>query len=347
MTMPRLRALIAASLLLSPSIVLASEDAPSAGSDCCPLCPADPRAPVCRIGSAELLSIAGALADRNEALLAQIDTRYRSGELGSPGAAAASAARDLAKTSLSNVYHFLHGLASDPGRVIEADEAALDGVLRGFTEPALFPIARLRRLRAGRNQVCLRYDLSELATGVTVLGGVRLSYSVKDETIEGQTRRVLSLVYRSSAVSHYEVLLTEHYSFTVSKALVEGPPTPYALFAFRDVRGGWIRRWGLHRPTAFAFWTSHADIDGPADRGSRTAGICIYVPHLRLVLPILPDIGFDDLRQLHLASPFLRVEYVRGPKRPRWLLVDDRLTFGDWASVGGPPPALRQLFPDL
>ena len=334
--------------LLGVAIASAAEEAPPAAAECCALCPRDPGAPVTHVGSADLLAIAGAIADANEARLAEIDARLREGAYGPPGSPAAhSSARALAKTSLFNVYHFLYGLASDPSRVVQADAAALDGVLEGFTEPALFPIARLRRLRAGRSQICLRYDLSELASGETVLGGVRLAYSVRDETIDGHLRRVLSLVYRSSSVSHYEVLLTEHYSFSVSKTLVPGPPTPYELFAFRNVQGGWIRRWGLHRPTAFAFWTSPPEVEHDAPTRSRTAGICVYIPHLRLVLPILPDIGFDDLRLLHLASPFLRVEYVRGAKRPSWLVVDDRLTFGDWASLGDPPPALRQLFPDL
>ena len=198
------------------AIAAAAEEAPPGAAECCALCPRDPGAPVADVGVVDLLAIAGAIADANEARLAQIDARLREGAYGPPESPAAhSSARALAKTSLLNVYHFLYGLASDRRRVVQADAAALDGVLQRFTEPALFPIARLRRLRAGRGQVCLRYDLSELASGETVLGGVRLAYAVRDETIFGQRRRVLSLVYRSSAVSHYEVLLTEHYSFSV------------------------------------------------------------------------------------------------------------------------------------
>jgi hypothetical protein len=168
-----------------------------------------------------------------------------------------------------------------------------------------------------------------------------------DETVDDRRRRVLSLVFRSGAVSHYEVLLTEHYSFSVSKTLLPGPPTPFELFAFRDVQGGWIRRWGLHRPTAFAFWTSPPEPDHEAPVGARMVGICVYIPDLRLVLPVLPDIPLNDLKLLHLAGPFLRIEFVRGPRRPSWLAVDGSLSFGDWAGVGGTPPALSALFPDL
>lgn len=337
----------AVGLLALPVVALAAGEAPPAGPEECLLCPPDPGAPVAVVAAADLLGNAGAIADANEARLARIDARLREGAYGPPGSpAAASAARVAARTSLLNVYHFLYGLGADPGRVVQADAAALDGVLRGFTEPALFPIARLHRLRAGRGQVCLRYDLSERASGETVLGGVRLRYAVKDETVGGRRGRVLSLVYRSGTVSHYEALLGEHYAFSVSKTLIPGPPSPYELFAFRDVQGGWIRRWGLHRPTAFAFWTSPPELDNEAPAGPRIAGICIYIPRLRLVLPLLPDIGLDDLRLLHLASPFLRIEYVRGPTRPSWLPVDASLDFRDWASVGRPPPALSELFPD-
>ena len=77
-------------------------------------------------------------------------------------------------------------------------------------------------------------------------------------------------------------------------------------------------------------------------------GVRIYIPGLRLRLPFfLPDINFDDLRELELPMPILEVEYLRQHRQPSWLGTSDNLNFKDWKGHGPVPPALRLRFPDL
>jgi hypothetical protein len=323
----------------------ASPPEPVAGLACASMAAVTP---VERLSGEALTSMAAAFAGRNEGVIDRLDAQLKAGAYGPPGAAAMTRARAAAKVSLLNVYHFLFELASDADRVLEVDEAALEPVYRSFTDSGLFPSALLVQGRLGRGRVCLRYDLSRERSGRTVLGGLPLRYRVKNERIEGTCRRVLSLIHPSGSVSHFEALIAEHYCFRISRTLSSGPPAPYQLYAAHEVEGGWVRRWGLHRPAAFIFWASPAASDPPqAPVASALAGVRVYIPGLRLDLPVLPSIGLNDLRTLELPRPLLRVDYVRSGRCPRWLVErGEELQMADWQGLGPTPPRVRERFPD-
>jgi hypothetical protein len=74
-------------------------------------------------------------------------------------------------------------------------------------------------------------------------------------------------------------------------------------------------------------------------------GVRIYIPNLRLRMPVLPDINFDDLREIELPMPILEVDYIEQKRQPSWLRTDD-LGFRSWKGNGAVPPAVRRRFPD-
>ena len=247
----------AARILIAGSLLVVFLAPPLAA---CPLCSNDSGVPIQRLTPAEALAMVRAFAQQNESRLARIDALLQSGALGPPNAGAArKRAHCLARLSLRNVYPYLFQYASDPERVYEADATAFAGVFAKFCEPGLFTIARLRRVRMGAGHVCVQYDLADLSEGVTMLGGRSLHYRVEDRAVEGARRRLLVLGWPSGTVGSVEILLAEHYTFRVSHVRSDGPPAPYELFAADDVQGGWVRRWGLHRPAAFMFWVSPLD----------------------------------------------------------------------------------------
>lgn len=320
----------------------------SPASHRCALCAPDSRLPVRRLSAADLVIEADGIARRNEREVARIDEALRRGEYGPPSSNSAVArARREAKARLGTVYELLYGLAAQPDLIKEADEGALQRLFAEFTEPGLFPSARLERLRLGRGRVCARYDLSKGGRGETVIGGAVFPYVVSDVVVDGQARRVLTLTYRSGAVSHFEALLESHYSFDVERLewAGAGPSSKRVIYVFSGVDGGWVRRFGLHRPTAFIFWSSPRG-EGGAGGESASSGIRVYIPGLRLDLPVLPDVRFDDLRELNLPSPLLHVSYARGVS-PRWLGINDHLEFKDWDGTGAMPECVRSRFPDL
>lgn len=64
-------------------------------------------------------------------------------------------------------------------------------------------------------------------------------------------------------------------------------------------------------------------------------------------MPILPDINFDDLREIELPMPILDIQYLKENHQPSWLGVEDNLGFRNWKGQGAVPPDVRKRFPDL
>lgn len=337
-----MRPLITGALLMG----LAGQGTPSQAG--CPLDLDGPAYAVVRLKPADALDAARTLSRQNQALLARIDALLRTGALGPPtGADARRRAHLMARLSLLNVYAYLFRYAEDPEHVYEADEAALSPVFAQFCEPAFFPLARLQRVRMGRSRVCVRYDLRAAGRGETVLGGHPLRYVIGDQSIEGQRRRVLAVDWTSPAAGSTQILLDEHYCFAVSHARSEGPPAPYELYVAHDLRGAWVRRFGVHRPAAFMFWTSPLDAATGLLPKVPLAGIRIYIPSLKFALPsVLPDIDLDDLRILQLPVPMLEVTYLRQGRQPPWLTLQGDLTLRDWRGEGPLPAGVRERFPN-
>lgn len=345
--MPRLRNRFHRAAVATPALValgvpgaLGSDGPDPATPDPC----RDAAAPtVVRLAADDVVAEARALAADNWAAIAAIDARLRSGALGAPGSRAARRrARELALLRLRNVYHLLFRYAADPDRVYEADAGAFEHLLIHFADSGLFPIARLERVRLGRGQVCVRYDLDEPGHGWTPLGGRVVRYRVGDEEVDGRRRRVLSVDWNSGSTGEIEVLIADHLHYSVEHRRPAGA-RPYELFLARDLEGTWIRRRGVHRPTAFMFWTSLREAAGP---GAGT-GVLLVIPSLRLHLPgPLPDIALDDRRRLALPAPLLEVRALRDGAVPEWLRGDAALELAEWEGLGTIPREIEQRFPD-
>jgi hypothetical protein len=309
----------------------------------CPLC--NPSVPIVELSSQDVYGVGKSLAELNEKQLASIDSLYQAGCFGSPDAGEAQrAAHLLARLTTFNAYAYVARFATDSTQVYEARESTLVRAFGSFSGPGQYPITRLRRARMGLGRICLQYDLhADLDTLVT-LGERRVRVRVCNTDIDGRNMRVLSMMLPTGLDDEVEVLLSDHYTASVSHWRSPGPPAPYELFLIEDIDGFWLRKWGTHRPRALAFWVSPNPTARCALPETPLVGVRVYVPSLKLRLPLLPDVAFDDLREMDLPQPILRLEYLRG-SHPSWLQarVDG---LGGWRGYGDLPEELRRRFPD-
>lgn len=344
---PRRAIMFLLAVTMAPGSLTATEKEvkPTTPDANCVLCTAEPPVPIVPLSPLWLDSVATAHARFNSDRIAEIDSLFRAGCYGSPeDGEAASIAHLLARLITINAYQDLVRLAGDSTAIHESSGQALQEVNERYSDVILFPIIRLERVRLGLGRVCLRFDLDEKAKGETTHGYKHLKWRVKDEKLDGEERRVLSV---DLPIGHdvVEVLLAEHHTYRVEHVLVDGPPASYECFLVDDIQGGWIRKWGTHRPQAYTFWATPT----PTARLPEIplVGLRLYVPGLRLRLPFfIPDINFDDLREVELPMPILEMEYLRHEPVPPWLREADALTFTDWGSYGPVPPLILERFPD-
>lgn len=314
----------------------------------CPLCGRGVRAttPLLR---EEVEAAARSLAARNRRELDRIGALLREGRLGPPASREALArAQLLARMALANWYSFLLPFVADRERVRTVRPEAIAPVASRYCEALVVPMPRLRELRLGRGYVCARYDLGGPdEEGWTDFGGRSLRYRVGERAVGTGVQRMLGLDWGSLGMGQVEVLVEEHYGFRLAETrLTDDEGNRCDLFLALDVTGGWVRRYGIHRPAAFAFWTTHPRADAPYVPRTPRVGSAIYLPGLRLGLPLLPDIEFDDLRVLALPMPFLDADDLRRGVLPAWLASDGETSLSAWTSEGPLPAALRAYFPD-
>jgi hypothetical protein len=311
----------------------------------CPLCRIE-GVPIVRLTASAVDSLGLAYADANEAMLGRLDSLYRAGHFGDAGSRSARGAVQLAaRLSTRNAYSYVADFAVDSTRVYEADEAALVHAFSTFTDPGLYPITRLRRARMGFGWVCLQYDLEHDLDTLVAMGGKRVRVRTRDVVAAGEPRRVLSMMLPTGLDDVVEVMVPKHYVCRVEHRRIEGPPAPYELFLLHDIRGLLLRKWGTHAPRAIMFWTTPRDRALDASEADALVGVRIYVPALHLRVPLLPDVGFDDLREIDLPQPIVRLDYVRAAAHPEWL--DGRAAgFDGWSGHGPVPPIVRERFPD-
>ncbi|HEX9189928.1 MAG TPA: lysylphosphatidylglycerol synthase transmembrane domain-containing protein [Vicinamibacteria bacterium] len=338
---------------------LASREADGAGSEwatvgeqttpaSCPLCDYGAPGPT-PLPRERVEAAAGVLAAQNRRAIDHIGALLRAGRLGPPeGREAQRRAQLMARLALANWYSFLLPLVGDPERVWAVRPEALEPVVTRYCEATVIPLPRLRELRLGRGRVCARYDLGGPAEeGCTVLGGRRLRYRVRDVAVPGGHRRLLGLDWGSVGTGRVEALVGEHYAFRLERTQVtDEAGRRCELFLALELSGGWVRRFGVHRPAAFAFWATRPASGAPEVPPAPQVGSAIYLPGLRLRLPIVPDIDFDDVRVLALPMPFLDAEDLRRGDLPSWLPAHGDLGLDGWTSLGPVPSALRRYFPN-
>jgi hypothetical protein len=296
----------------------------------------------------ETLRAAEALAGWNRSAIYEIDALLQSGALGRPDTRRArDRAHLLARLRLRNWYSFLFPYARDPERVYSAGPADLAAVTSLFRESSIFPVAQLTEARMGLGGVCVRYDLAQEKVGWTVMGGKRYRYRVEDVEIDDEVRRVLKFEWRTSAGEAVEIFLSDHYSFKVAYGRSSDHARSSELFLVYAVTGVWVRRHGIHRPYAVAFWTMQPGPAAPEHPSVARAGAAIYFPKLTFKLPLfLPRIHLDDWRKLGLPTPFVPADAVQRGDLPDWLPTDAAADLVGWEGLGPIPRRLRTLFPD-
>ena len=311
----------------------------------CPLCRLDPTVPVVRLHGLDVDSLGFALASANESQFAHIDSLYRAGRFGAPGSGDARRnAHLLARLTTRNAYSYVAALACDSSRIYEVDERALARSFRTFSDPGLYPITRLRRARMGLGYVCLDYDLHGALDTLSTLGGKRVRVRIREIDLHGERERKLSMMLPTGLDDVVEVLMPDHYSCRIERVVCEGQGAPWEAVVMHEMRGVALRKWGTHEPTAVMFWTSHGAAPLDTLPEPPRVGVRIYVPNLRLELPFLPDVGFDDLREIDLPQPIIRLTSLH-TRQPEWLTAQ-AAGFAGWAGFGPVPDLLRERFPD-
>jgi hypothetical protein len=315
---------------------------------CFPCDSEDPGLPVRFLSVEQVAAVGRVYADSNVVRLAWVDSLLQSGKFGDPKSGnARKQAHLLARMLTLNAYSYMIRFGTDPDTIWEANEETMAPAFATFSDPGIVPLARLRRARMGRGRMCAEYDLSETMRSETVLGGRRLAVRIQDVRIQGRTVRALVMDLPTSLHSVVEVWITEHVCIDVQHYVSEGPPGPFEAFVLDNMQGMWVHRAGLHRPQAFVFWVTPRAALRNGLPEKPLVGARIYVPRLELRLPsILPDIGFEDLREVDLPQPILALDYISGGQHPRWLQPAEMRGFKNWDGVGALPPELRRRFPD-
>jgi len=315
----------------------------------CPLCDLPAGIRRVRLDAADVDSLGRAISAFNEAQVIAVDSCFKSGRLGPPESEAARKRAHLwSRLRMWNAYAYVARFATDSTCVYEANESSLTEAFAHFTDPGIYPIVRLRRARMGLGHLCLQYDVSgEL--DVRVAMGTK-SVRVRTRTIEldGAKRRVLAMDLPTGLDDLVEVLVDPHYTCIVERRVVQSDTGPYETVIMDQIQGLRLRRMGTHVPRAILFWTAPPEVAERDLPPQPRVGVRIYVPHLRLKLPsFLPDIGFDDLREVDLPQPIVRLEYLKDGPNPVWLPQGRNIGFADWKGHGPVPQELRARFPDL
>lgn len=316
----------------------------------CDLCSAtDPGLPIRVLDVEAVRRIGRTYADSNVVRLAWIDSVFRAGGLGNPsGDTARRHAHMLARMLTLNAYSYMIHYATDRDTIWEANEESMAPAFATFSDPGIVPLARLRRARMGAGRMCADYDLSQKMRSEISIGGRKLAVRIDDVRIQGRTVRALVMDLPTSLHQVVEVWITDHVCIDVEHWTSDGPPAPYEAYILDNMRGLWVHRGGIHRPQAFVFWVTPRASLGAQMPERPLVGARIYVPRLRLRLPsILPDIGFEDLREVDLPQPILALEYIKSGQHPKWLVPSEMRGFKRWDGIGPLPPALRKRFPNL
>jgi hypothetical protein len=341
--------LLAASLPARAGEVSPVATAVASEAEAAPECPllSLPWSEVTTVPTPEALARLEGIASANVAEIERLDARWRAGEFGPPRSPEADdTVRRLARLRLKNWYSFVLSF-SDNEEVRALEAKTIEEISARYCDSTVFPTPRLRAVLAGRGWVCAQYDLPDVEEeGATVLGGRHTRYSVRKARVEGRERRVLAVEWRSASVGQVEILFADHYGFRLQRRRVVDEGMPYDVFLALDVFGAWVHRFGVHRPAAFAFWAARPG-EGAGEAFEFRVGSAVYVPRLRVRLPLLPDVGLNDLRVLDPPVPLLRVADLLGRALPEWLPTGDDTDLADWTRIGGPPAAVRDLFPDL
>lgn len=314
----------------------------------CRLCAEDPGVPVVQITPEMADSLGNGFARFNLDMLAYVDSLLQASVFGAPESRdARHTAHLMARMLAVNSLHYMVTLATSPDVVYEATEESLRDAFKKYSDPGVYPIARMRRGRMGLGTVCVHYDLDTDMETTMTLGTQKLRVRVQETELFGKPRRMLIMELPTILFSVVEVLLDSHFTCKAEFVRSNGPPAPYDLYVFHSMTGMYVRKWGTHTPRAMMYWSTPRDLQRIRLPRMPLVGSCVYVPSVQLVLPaFLPNIGFEDLRAVDLPQPIMALADLEAGRYPSWLRRGRPRGFKDWETYGPIPPDLQLRFPD-
>lgn len=322
-------------------------DLPTDGSctpPSCPLCELPPETRRVTLTSDDVYRVGAELSAWNEGQIARIDSIFRAGGLGDPASdGTRKRAHLMTRLATRNAYDYVVRFATDSTCVYEASESTLVHAFGSFSDPGLYPITRLVRARMGLGRVCLRYDLSTDLDTLASLGERPVRIRVRTFEVNRRHQRMLSMMLPTGLDDMVEVLMSQHYACRVERVAHPEPPA-FEAYVLDEMEGFLLRKMGVHRPRALLFWQSQGVENGMLPE-TPVVGVRIYVPQLHLKLPFLPDLGFEDLREIDLPQPILRLDFMHAAHHPEWLGVEPG-GFPGWSGHGPVPDPVRERFPD-
>jgi hypothetical protein len=314
----------------------------------CPLHQNAMGAPIVHLGAAQVDSIGTLLSGRNFALVEEIDAAYRTGKYGAVGT---KAAKDAAMSAFiyhsSTAFDFVTVLALQHDAIYETSDIDLQDAFRStFRNPGFYPVVHLESAMTGFGYYCTTFRLDEPPVEIIVAGEKMKGWS-EDTEIDGRKVRVLNIDMKTFSADRVHVVYEEHSQGNIQQVETEEGGHPMRVTLMEGLTGQYVRKWGFHKIDSVGLWKTIVPGIDPAPDGAM-CGSAIYFPKLQLEMPLLPDVGFDDLRKYDYAEPFLTFDAAKDiqAKKLDWLPIKKNLRFRNWEGEGDIPKYLRQRFPD-
>ncbi|GJM44164.1 MAG: hypothetical protein DHS20C21_10060 [Gemmatimonadota bacterium] len=308
--------------------------------------------PIVPLDAAAIDSVGEALSQRNLDLAWRVDHAYRSGKYGTPGERdSRNAARAAYMYSAETAFDFFLKLALQEEVIYSTSESALrDAFAHRFRNPGLYPIVNLKAFRTGFGQFCMEFEVDDQTPREIVVTGEPIRAWTEEMEIDGVPERVVNIDMKTMSHDRVQLVYRRYATGTVTERLVEHEGQQIRMATMENVTGQFVRKWGLHRPSAIVLWrTTTSELEPPPANG-RLLGSAVYFPKLQLKLPwFLPDLGFEDLRRFDFPQPLLSLTAVL-EIRDRdldWLRVEKNLRFAaEWEGDGDVPEFVNERYPD-
>jgi hypothetical protein len=306
-------------------------------------------APVIHLGPSQVDSIGTMLSDRNMSVVEQIDAAYRAGTYGAVGT---KEAKDKALSAF--IYHsttafdFVATLALQEQAIYVTSDTDLEEAFRTkFRNPGFYPVVALESAMTGFGHYCLTFRLDQPPKELAVAGDKMRGWA-EDTDIDGRSVRVLNIDMKTFSHDRVHVVYERHSKGEIKTLEAEAGGHPLHVFVMENITGNYVRKWGFHKIDSVAMWKTVVPGIEPAPVNGAYLGAAIYFPKLQLEMPLLPDVGFDDLRKYDYAEPFLTLAAAQDiqAKNLEWLRIKKNLRFRNWEGDGGLPEFLKQRYPD-
>ncbi|MBZ0266611.1 hypothetical protein K8I85_00510, partial [bacterium] len=312
----------------------------------------DAGVPVVHLDAAAIDSVGTAISSRNLALAWRVQRAYEEGRYGTPGEE--NARRDAMAAYIyqaETAFDFFLDLALQDEVIFSTTENDLKAAFtERFRNPGLYPIVNLKDARAGFGRYGMEFEVEDPTRREIKVTGETMSAWTEEAEIAGRKERVVNIDMTTMSHDRVRLVYRRYATGTVHDLEVQQEGTRLRVATMENVEGQFVRKWGLHRPTAVVLWKSRPEDLVAPPRDARRLGSAVYFPALELKLPwFLPDFGFGDLRRFDFPQPLLTLEDVLAIRDADldWLRVKDNLRFAaDWEGEGDVPEFVEERFPD-